>query len=232
MAHVDHSDWTFEHSSAHLWGAHLDPHAEVAPDASHLTQTDSVASVLKTLWHHTDLMSGGTSATQSPTGSGKAVAPTLTIASDALTVDAGGSVALPISVSPAQGNHAVSVTISGLAGYESVTDALDHQTFTGSSITLSAAQVNSGLSLASSYTGTGHPVNTLSVTATDTIGHDAATSAAQTIVVTDPPVAASAGTATSAATSGNPLTLQVSGDMLNGTDPQIQVFVDGQQVAP
>ena len=30
-------------------------------------------------------------------------------------------------------------------------------------------------------------------------------------------------------TTGNPLTLQVSGDMLGTTDPQIQVFVDGKQ---
>src|SRR6185437_5969156 len=159
------------------------------------------------------------------------VAPTLTVTSAALTVDAGGSVALPVSVTPSQGSHAVSVTISGLASYETVTDALDHQTFSGSSITLSAAQVNSGLSLASNYTGTDHPVNTLSLTAMDTVGHHAALSDAQTIVVTDPPVASGSSTpTTTAAGAGNPLSLQVSGDMLGGTDPQIQVFVDGQQV--
>jgi len=175
MAHVDHSDWTFEHSSAHLWGAHVDPHADVVPDATPSAHTDSVASVLKTLWHHTDLMNGASTpanAAASTAASGKIVAPALTIGSDALTVDAGGSVALPVSVS--QGKH-VSVTVSGLASYETVTDALDHQTFSGSSITLTAEQVNSGLSLASFYTGTDHPVNTLSLTATETVGHNSVT---------------------------------------------------------
>ena len=238
MAHVDHSDWMFEHSSAHAWGTHLDPHTDVAADAGHPAQTDSVASVLKTLWHHTDLMNGGASASgTSAASTGKPVTPTLTVTSAALTVDAGGSVALPVSVTPSQGNHAVSVTIAGLASYETVTDALDHQTFSGPSITLSAAQVNSGLSLASNYTGTDHPVNTLSLTAMDTVGHHAVLSDAQTIVVTDPPVASgstaapapAATTTTTSTSSGNPLTLQVSGDMMNGIDPQIQVFVDGHQ---
>ncbi|HJT06182.1 MAG TPA: hypothetical protein VJ747_04615, partial [Stellaceae bacterium] len=74
MAHVDHSDWMFEHSSAHAWGAHLDPHTDVAMDSGHPVATDSVASVLKTLWHHTDLMSGGSSASGTSTAaSGKPV---------------------------------------------------------------------------------------------------------------------------------------------------------------
>src|SRR6185437_4837220 len=41
---------------------------------------------------------------------------------------------------------------------------------------------------------------------------------------------AGTGTASTGTSTGNPLTLQVSGDMLGSTDPQIQVFVDGQQV--
>src|SRR6185312_14562746 len=168
MASVAHSDWAFEHSQFHhSEHPQFDPHSDVAMDSGHPGPTDSVASVLKTLWHHTDLMSGGSSASgTSAAASGKPVAPALTV-----------------SVTPSQGDHAVSVTISGLAGYETVTDALDHQTFSGSSITLSAAQVNSGLSLASNYTGTDHPVNTLSLTAMDTVGHHAALSDAQTIVV-------------------------------------------------
>ena len=239
MASLAHSDWTFEHSQFHHSDAHFDPHTDMAMDAGHPAQTDSVASVLKTLWHHTDLMSGGAAASGTSTAtSGKPVAPVLTVTSAALTVDAGGSVALPVSVTPSQGSHAVSVTISGLASYETVTDALDHQTFSGGSITLSAAQVNSGLSLASNYTGADHPVNTLSLTAMDTVGHHAVLSDAQSIVVTDPPVASgstaapatTAAAATTTTTASNPLTLQVSGDMLGSTDPQIQVFVDGQQV--
>src|SRR5690348_3780301 len=111
MASLAHSDWTFEHSQFHQfhhWDAHFDPHTEIATDSSHAAATDSVASVLKTLWHHTDLMSGGASAggTSAPV-SGKPVAPTLTVTNPALTVDAGGSVALPVSVTPSQGNHAV-----------------------------------------------------------------------------------------------------------------------------
>jgi hypothetical protein len=77
-------------------------------------------------------------------------------------------------------------------------------------------------------------VNTLSVTATELIDHHLVTSAAQTITVTDPPAVSGGSTSTSGGTgtgtSGNPLTLQVSGDNLNGTDPQFQVLVDGQQV--
>jgi hypothetical protein len=110
-----------------------------------------------------------------------------------------------------------------LKSYESITDALDGQTFTGKSVTLSAAEVNSGLFLASDYTGMGHPVNTLTMIATETIDHHILTSAPQSIVVTDPPADGAS------STSSNSLTLQVSGDEYNG-DPQIQVFVDGQQV--
>ncbi len=115
-------------------------------------------------------------------------APTLTLGSTALTVNAGGSVALPISVAAFDADDAVSVTISGLTSYETVTDALDKTVFSGSSVTLTAAQVNSGLSLQSSYGGTDHPVNTLTISASNTTAGEAATSAPQTIIVTDPPV--------------------------------------------
>ena len=91
-----------------------------------------------------------------------------------------------------------SVTISGLTSYESVTDNLDHTTFSGGksgSVTLTAAELNSGLSLNSSYTGSGKPVNTLSVTASNTIlGEMATTTAPQTITVTDPPEVSNGGT--------------------------------------
>ena len=113
--------------------------------------------------------------------------PLLTLGSNALTVNAGGSVALPISVAPFDADDTVSVTISGLAGYETVTDNLDQTTFSGNSITLSAAEVNSGLALHSSYGGSDHPVNTLTITASNTRAGEVATSAPQSIVVTDPP---------------------------------------------
>jgi hypothetical protein len=122
-----------------------------------------------------------------------AVPPVVTTAADALTVSPGGSVALPIAVSPSAGHHIPSVTITGLTNYESVTDALDGKIFTGSSVTLSAAEVNSGLSLASSYSGAGQPVNTLTVTATEKIDHQTLTSGSQSVVVTDPPARTTGG---------------------------------------
>ena len=233
MIHAAHSDWMFEHSSVHHGDIPPDTLPELPSGANHPTHTET-ASALKTLWHQQDLMGGTSAASSSGTtaSSAKAAAPTLTVASSALTVNEGGSVALPISVTPSSGHHAASVTITGLASYETVTDALDGKTFTGNSITLTAAEVNSGLTLSSAYAGTGEPVNTLAVTASETFGHHTLTSAAQDIVVTDPLATtgsstASTGTGTTSTT--NTLTLQVSGDMYDG-NPQIEVLVDGQQV--
>jgi hypothetical protein len=93
----------------------------------------------------------------------------------------------------------VTVNISGLPRYETITDNLDHQRFRGGGdITLSAAQVNSGLTLHSYYRGTDHPVATLTLTAMDGTG---APSDAQTITVTDP--APATGTTTSSAGQGS-----------------------------
>jgi hypothetical protein len=114
--------------------------------------------------------------------------PTLTISNTALTVAAGGSVSLGVHVTPVDADDAVSVTVSGLTSYETITDNLDQSIFSGSSVTLSAAEVNSGLTLHSSYTGSDHPVNNLTLAASNTTSGEAATSAVQTIVVTDPPV--------------------------------------------
>ena len=96
-----------------------------------------------------------------------------------------------VEVTPADADDVVSVSISGLTSYETITDNLDQTIFSGGSITLSAAEVNSGLTLHSSYGGTGHPVNNLIVTASNTTSGEAASPASQTIVVTDPPVIAS-----------------------------------------
>jgi hypothetical protein len=116
--------------------------------------------------------------------------PALTLKSHSLTLPAGGSVSLGVSVRAADSDDVVSVTIRGLTSYESITDALDHQVFSGTPVTLTAAEVSSGLTLKSSYTGTDHPVNTLSLTASNTTNGEAATSAAQSITVTDPPTIA------------------------------------------
>ena len=195
---VEHSSWMFEHTAVH------DPHLSWSPDwaASHAalstTPTEVVHTAVQALWHQSGTSSGSTSSGHLDpvlatsmhallTGNMLTpAAPSLSVASKALIVNEGGSIALPITVSPAHAGN-VSVTINGLASYETLTDALDHKVFSGSSVTLTAAEVNSGLSLASSYSGHGHPVNTLTISATDTIGHQSATSASQAIVVTDPP---------------------------------------------
>jgi hypothetical protein len=62
-------------------------------------------------------------------------------------------------------NDLVTVNITGLPKYESITDKLDGKTFKGNNITLTAAEVDSGLVLQSNYRGGGHPVATLTLTA-------------------------------------------------------------------
>jgi len=128
-----------------------------------------------------------------------AIPPVLTIGNPSITVAAGGSIALPITVSPS--GSAVTVSIAGLVSYETITDHNDSTVFSGSSVTLTAAEVNSGLTLHSSYAGTGHPVNTLTVTANDTANGQTSSSAPQTITVTDPPLTTTSSTDPSASES-------------------------------
>jgi hypothetical protein len=141
-------------------------------------------------------------ATTTPTTptSSSAVAPTVAIADTSLDVTGrGGTVDLGVSVTAPDSASDVTVTIKGLPRYESITDGLGDR-FHGSSITLTKAQVDSGLTLTSFYRGTGHPVSTLTITASDTVGGVSSTSASQSIVVTDPPPDSPA-TANSSATS-------------------------------
>jgi hypothetical protein len=111
-------------------------------------------------------------------------APALTIANHSVGLSKFGAVSLPISVAGVDSDDTVFVTIKGLTRYESITDALDHKVFTGSSVTLTAAEVASGLTLKSSFTGRGSAANTLTVSASNTAAGEAATSASQTINVT------------------------------------------------
>jgi hypothetical protein len=110
--------------------------------------------------------------------------PTLTIANHAITVSKVGSTSLPITVAAVDSDDTVTVTIKGLTRYESITDALDGKVFKGSSVTLTAAEVASGLTLKSSFTGKGTPTNTLTIFARNTTVGEAATSASQTLTVT------------------------------------------------
>jgi hypothetical protein len=117
--------------------------------------------------------------------------PELAINSKSLTLPKGGSVDLGVSVLVPDADDQVTVTIKGLTNYESITDNLDHQTFAGraGAITLTAAQVNSGLTLSSSYTGKGAPTNTLTLTLLNNTTGEVIKGAGQTITVADPPLA-------------------------------------------
>ena len=106
--------------------------------------------------------------------------------------------ALGISVTAPASSTATTVNIKGLPSYERITDNYDGKTFRGASITLSEAEVDSGLTLTSRYRRTGHPSAKLTVTASDTIGGVTSVSAPRTITVNDP--APSAATADAPAT--------------------------------
>ena len=134
--------------------------------------------------------------------------PALAISNTSLTVQAGGSVALGITATPVDSDDRLSLTISGLPSYESITAPAGNTvarslqtngTYTwtiteGSSTT---GKPLSGLILSSSYTGADHPVATFAVTARNTTSGETATSAAQTMTVTDPPAPSSSGAGSS-----------------------------------
>jgi hypothetical protein len=135
------------------------------------------------------------------------VMPTLTLASNALTVTAGGSIPLGVTATPGNGNDVISLTIKGLPSYEKIVAPGYTVSSTGSgtcytwTVTGKAGQTISGESLSSSYTGTGHPVANLTITASSAAaGGQSGKTAAQTLVMTDPP-AASSGTYTITPTS-------------------------------
>jgi hypothetical protein len=133
-----------------------------------------------------------TSPVSAPTPSGP-TDPVLSVADNTLSVTgSGGNVNLGVGVTATDNNDAVSVNIKGLPRYETITDNLDGHTFRGKDITLTAAQVDSGLTLHSYYRGWGDPTATLSVTATgkDPVTGILATSATKTITVADPPATA------------------------------------------
>jgi hypothetical protein len=136
--------------------------------------------------------------------------PVLSVADHSLSVNPGHAVALGIGVTVPNKGDAVTVHVAGLPKYETITDNLDHKTFRGSSISLTAAEANSGLTLTSHYRGHGDPSATLSVTATDSTGKPV-TSAAQTITVKDPSTAV-ASSGTSSGTTTKPVTSSTSSD--------------------
>src|SRR5581483_11466582 len=82
-------------------------------------------------------------------------------------------------------NDIVTVTITGLRKHETITDNIDGETFRGSDITLTAAEVDSGLTLHSNHWGGGQTTLAATATAKDPATGIVATSAPQTITVTD-----------------------------------------------
>jgi hypothetical protein len=119
--------------------------------------------------------------------------PVLTVADHTLSVTGrGGKVGLGARVTTTDRNDRVTVNITGLPSYETITDKRDGHTFKGNNITLTAAEVDSGLVLHSYYGGGGHPVAKLTLTASakDPVTGAVKKAAAQTITVTDPPPAA------------------------------------------
>jgi hypothetical protein len=124
--------------------------------------------------------------------------PTLSIASTSLNVTAGSSVALGITATPVDSDDTISVTIAGVPTYESITapsgDTVTSSLQTDGTKTWTIAESASatgtpltGLTLFSNYTGQDHPVASLTVTASNTTSGESATSAPQTMTVTDPP---------------------------------------------
>ena len=114
-------------------------------------------------------------------------APTLTITSHSVSVNPGSSISLPVSVSGFDPDDAVRVKISNIPSWLVITDNLDGHAFGTGSATLTEAEINSGLVATSTYHGSGFPIDTLTMTASNTTLGESATSATQTITVSDPP---------------------------------------------
>jgi hypothetical protein len=126
--------------------------------------------------------------------------PALTIGNTSLTVQAGGSVALGITATPVDTDDRLSVKISGVPSYETITAPTGYSvtrqlqsngtyTWTITESTSKTGTAITGLSLTSHYTGTGHPVANLTVTASNIASGETATSSSKTLAVTDPPAA-------------------------------------------
>nr|WP_051390220.1 hypothetical protein [Bradyrhizobium sp. Ec3.3] len=153
------------------------------------TPTSGTSSGSTTVTTPTGSTSSGGTTSSSGTTTPSSTKPVLTIADHSLSVAGrGGTVDLGTKVTTTDSNDVVTVNITGLPKYETITDKLDGQTFRGSNITLTAAQVDSGLTLHSYYRGGGHPVATLTLTASakDKVTDSVSTASPQTITVTDP----------------------------------------------
>ncbi|RWC56619.1 MAG: glycoside hydrolase family 16 protein [Mesorhizobium sp.] len=159
-----------------------------------------------------------TPTTPTTTTTPSSIAPVLTIADPTLKVNGlGGTVDLGVKVTTTDPNDVVTVNVTGLPRYETITDKLDGKTFSGKNITLTAAQVDSGLTLQSNYKGAAHPVATLTLTATakDPVTGAVTTASPQSITVVDPRPATATTSLESLATRG-PALLHEQRDLVAG----------------
>jgi hypothetical protein len=134
-----------------------------------------------------------------PTYSGPAVdqdkvaeVPSLTTSGN-VTVSAGGSKPLGITVMPNDSDDTLSVKISNVPSFETITAPNgDVVTRNGTTYTITAptGQPINNLIVHSSYKGKGHPQNTFNITATNLTVGETATSPSKSIIVTDPPLTA------------------------------------------
>jgi hypothetical protein len=129
------------------------------------------------------------------------VTPTFT-APSSLTVSAGQSIPLGIVINPVPSSGTISVTISGVPKFESITAAdgttatitKQSTTYTYEFSNLPSDDLDNGLILTSTYKGTKHPKDTLTITVSDTADGQTDTASAQTIKVTDPPAGSTSST--------------------------------------
>jgi hypothetical protein len=115
--------------------------------------------------------------------------PSLTTSGN-VTVSACGSKPLGISVIPNDSDDTLSVKISNVPSFETITAPNgDVVTRNGTTYTITAptGQAINNLMVHSSYKGKGHPQNTFNITATNLTVGETATSASKSIIVTDPP---------------------------------------------
>jgi hypothetical protein len=123
--------------------------------------------------------------------------PILNAPASALSVTPGASIPMGITGSPVDADDTVSIRITGVPSYETITagpgetvtptkGAGNTTTYTITSTTPGTAITD--LTLTSTYTGKKSVTSTFTVTASDTTSGETATSHSQTVTVSDPPI--------------------------------------------
>ena len=154
--------------------------------------------------------------------------PVLTLGSTTATVTEGNTVTLPsITASGVDGDDTLTVTIAGLAAGATITNSADSTVFSGSSFTLSGAEVGSTLTL---HDGSNEGNFTLTVTANNTTAGETASSAAQTIALTVNPAAEGpvfGGTTSATVSVGGVVTLAATDNVFDSDDTLGNVTITG-----